>query len=149
MQYQFIDYDPISHRALDHWRSEAIAEFAMDSTISEEWQYYIDAPEYQVGVNAFCKVALLDNQPIAVMILLCGHPDYPANINPIIVDPARTGQSHGSAIVRQLVENMNERFNVVINNDNAAAIKVFAKAGFTRVGEHPDGDVAYYERAMS
>ena len=151
MKYSFVDYDPVLHRALDDWRSEAIARFAMDGPISEEWQYYLDAPEYRAGENAFCKVVLLNNQPIAVMIVFCNL-EHPVNINPIAVDPARTGQGHGSAILREFVEHIDAilpfhsgRMEMVIDNENTAAIHVAEKAGFVRVREHPDGDVANYE----
>jgi len=149
MKYEFIDYDPVLHAAIDSWRSGDITEFAMDGPISEEWRYYIDTPEYQVGVDAFCKVVLLDGKPIAVMVVLG---NTKVGINPIIVDPARTGQGHCGAILREFAENVeailpgkNERIHVYIDNENIASIRAFAKAGFARVGEHPDGDGAYYE----
>jgi len=151
MTYQFIDYDPVLHAALDAWRSDDIAEFAMNEGIGSEWRYYIDAPEYQAGVDAFCKVVLLDDMPVAAMIVLC-HPEYPVGINPIIVDPARVGQGHCCAILREFAENIEailpgkrERIRVYIDNENIASVRAFAKAGFACVGEHPDGDGAYYE----
>lgn len=149
MKYEFVDYDVVHHVALDDWRSEAIFDFAMENSISEEWQYYVDAPEFQVGVNAFCKVALLDEQPIVVLIALGGPLDdlqnWPVMINPIIVNPALVGQGHGSAVICEFCA-MNNWMQALIFNDNTAAIAAFAKAGFTRVSEHPDGDCATYER---
>lgn len=154
MKYRFVDYDPAAHRALDSWRGGEIARFAMDGPISEEWQYYVDSPEYRVGVDAFCKVVLLNDRPMAVMVILC-HPDYPMGINPIIVEPTLCGQGYGSGILREFIENVNAilpfhsaRAEVVIDNDNTASIRAFAKAGFTLARVHPDGDVGYYERKI-
>ena len=154
MNYQFLDYDPAAHRALDAWQSGAIARFAMDGPISEEWQYYVDSPEYRVGVDAFCKVALLDGRPVAVMIVLC-HPDYPVAFNPIIVDPALIGQGYGSEILREFFDNIDvilpshsDRAEVVIDNNNIASIRAFAKAGFRLARVHPDGDAGYYEKRL-
>jgi len=149
VKYEFVDYDFVRHAALDNWRSEAIFDFAMENAVSEEWQYYVDAPDYQVGVNACCKVALLDGIPIAVIIALAGPLDdlrnWPVMINPIIVDPALVGQGHGSAVIREFCA-MHHWVQALIFNDNTAAITAFSNAGFTRVSEHPDGDCATYER---
>jgi len=154
VKYQFVDYDPVRHRALDAWQGGDIYRFAMENGISEEWRYYLDSDEYRVGVDTFCKVALLDGRPVAVMIVFC-NPDYPVGINPIVVDPARAGQGHGSAILREFVENIDailpfhsDMFDVVIDNENIASIKAFTKAGFTLARMHPDGDAGYYERRI-
>ena len=154
MKYRFVDYHPEMHNVLDAWRGGDIARFAMDKGISEEWQYYIGAKEYHVGVDTFCKAVLLDGKPVAVMIVFCNL-DYPVGINPIIVDPALAGQGRGSEILREFIANIgaimpfhSDRIEVVIDNDNIASIKAFAKAGFTLARMHPDGDVGYYERAL-
>ena len=154
MKYQFVDYDPVGHRALDAWQGGDIYRFAMENGISEEWQYYLDADEYCAGVDTFCKVVLLDGRPVAVMIVFC-NPDFPVGINPIIVDPTRTGQGHGSAILREFIENIDailpfhsDMFDVVIDNENIASIKAFTKNGFTLARVHPDGDAGYYERRI-
>ena len=151
VKYEFIDYDPVLHRSLDNWRSDAISRFAMDDAISEEWQYYLDADEYHAGVDAFCKAVHLSGQPVAVMIVLC-NPDYPVNINPLVVAPELAGQGHGSAILREFAEHIDNilpshsgRIEVVIDNENIAAIKAAEKAGFVFAREHPDGDMAEYK----
>jgi len=154
VKYTFVNYDPVLHRALDAWHSEAIARFAMENGISEEWQYYLDADEYRAGVDTFCKVVLLGGTPVAVMIVFC-NPDYPVGINPIIVDPALAGQRMGSEILREFIANIDailpfhsDRIDVVIDNENIASIKAFTKAGFTLARMHPDGDVGYYEKKL-
>jgi len=154
VKYCFFDYAPALHSALDAWRSEAISRFAMDNGIGEEWQYYVNSKEYRAGVDTFCKVVLLGECPVAVMIVFC-NPDYPVGINPIIVDPALAGQGHGGAILREFFENIDailpfhsSRAEVVIDLENTASIRAFAKAGFTLARVHPDGDVGYYERAL-
>ena len=154
MKYTFVDYDPALHRALDAWRGGDITRFAMDGSISEEWQYYIDCDDYQAGIDTFCKVVLLDARPVAVMIVFC-NPDYPVGINPIIVDPALAGQGIGSEILREFVGNIGAilpfhsgLIDVVIDNENIASIRAFTKAGFTLARMHPDGDAGYYERSI-
>ena len=154
MKYQFVDYDPAAYRALDTWRSETIARFAMDGSISREWQYYLDAEEYRAGVDTFCKVALLDGRPVAVMILFC-NPAYPVGINPMIVDPALAGQGCGSEILREFAAHIDtilpfrsDRIEVVIDFENAASIRAFTKAGFAMARIHPDGGAAIYERKI-
>ena len=150
MKYTFLDYDPALHRALDTWQGGDIYRFAMENGISEEWQYYLDSDEYRAGVDTFCKVVLLGDMPVAAMIVFC-NPDYPVGINPIIVNPALAGQGHGSKILREFIENIDailpfhsNRIEVVIDLENTASIKAFAKAGFTLARPHPDGDAAYY-----
>ena len=154
MKCQFVDYDPIAHRALDAWRSDAIARFAMDGPVSGEWQYYVDSGEYRAGVDAFCKVALLGSRPVAVMIVLC-NPAYPVGINPIIVDPALCGQGYGGEVLREFLANVDailpfhsDRVEVVIDNGNTASIRLFTGAGFTLARVHPDGDAGYYEKKL-
>jgi len=152
--YDFVDYEPALHRALDGWRGGEIARFAMDGSIGEEWRYYLDSKEYRAGVDVFCKVALLDGRAVAVMIVFC-HPDYPVGVNPIIVAPELAGQGHGSAVLREFFGNIGEilpahsdRAEVVIDKGNVASVRVFVKAGFLPLREHPDGDVVYYGRAL-
>jgi RimJ/RimL family protein N-acetyltransferase len=147
-------YDPALHRALDAWQSDSIARFAMDGSIREEWQYYLDASEYHAGVDTFCKVALLGDAPVAAMIVFC-NPDYPVGINPIVVDPTRTGQGHGSAILREFIENIgailpfhSDSIDVLIDLENTASIRAFEKAGFTPARLHPDGDAVIYEKNL-
>ena len=154
MKYQFIDYDPQAHRALDDWQGGDIFRFAMENGIGGEWQYYIGAKEYHAGYDTFCKVVLLNDRPVAAMIVFC-NPDYPVGINPIVVDPELAGQGHGSEVLREFVANINailpfhsNLIRVVIDIENIASIKAFAKAGFTLARVHPDGDVGYYERAL-
>ena len=154
MRYTFEDFDTNRHRALDAWRSDAIARFAMDGSISREWQYYLDAAEYRAGVDAFCKVALLNGSPVAVMIMFC-NPDYPVGINPIIVDPALAGQGLGSEILQEFTAHIDDilpfrsdRIEVVIDLENAASIRAFARAGFNMARMHPDGDAVIYERLL-
>ena len=154
VKYHFIDYDPVAHRALDSWQGGDIYRFAMENSISEEWQYYIDAEEYHAGIDTFCKVVLLNDRPVAVMIVFCNL-DYPVGINPIIVDPALTGRGYGSEILCEFVANIDailpfhsDLVDVVIDNKNIASIKAFAKAGFTLARLHPDGDAVFYEKKL-
>jgi len=127
----------------------------MDNGINEEWQYYLDSDEYRAGVDTFCKVAILNDRPVAVMIVFCD-PAYPVGINPIVVDPELAGQGHGSAILREFAENIDtilpfhsDRIEVVVDNENTASIRAFTKAGFRLARVHPDGDAAFYERKLT
>ena len=154
MNYRFVDYDPVQHRALDAWRGGDIHRFAMDNGISEEWQYYLDSDEYKTGADTFCKVVFLKDRPVAAMIVFC-NPDYPVGINPIVVDPELTGRGIGSEILREFIANIDvilpfrsDRITVVIDNENSASIKAFTKAGFILTHMHPDGDAGYYEKAL-
>jgi RimJ/RimL family protein N-acetyltransferase len=151
VRYQFVDYDPVTHRALDDWRSESIDRFAMDNPISEEWQYYVDSDDYRAGGDAFCKVVLLDGRPVAVMIVLCG-PEPVAVVNPIIVAPELAGQGIGGAVLREFAECFSAilpfccgRIEALIDNNNIASKRAFTRAGFTLARAHPDGDSGFYE----
>jgi len=55
VKYLFVDYDPVLHRALDVWRSDAIARFAMDGSISEKWQYLVIHFRKLLTVGAACQ----------------------------------------------------------------------------------------------
>ena len=154
VKYRFIDYDPAKHSALDAWQGGDIFRFAMENGIGEEWRYYIDCDEYQAGIDTFCKVVLLGDMPVAVMIVFCNL-EYPVGINPIVVDPALAGQGMGSEILREFIANIDailpfhsDMFDVVIDNENIASIKAFTKAGFSLARTHPDGDAGYYERKL-
>ena len=155
MKYCFVDYDPVAHRALDAWQGSDIARFAMDGSISGEWKFYVDSNDYRAGIDTFCKVVLLNDRPVAVMIVFC-NPGYPVGINPIVVDPALCGRGIGSEILREFLANIDailpfhsNLIKVVIDNENVASIRAFTKAGFTFTRMHLDGDVGYYEKALN
>jgi RimJ/RimL family protein N-acetyltransferase len=151
MKYSYIDYDPIKHTLIDDWRSDEIFRFAINSNcFSDEWNYYVNCDEYSIGVDCFCKVVICNSVLIAVMIILC-RDDSPVSINPIIVDPKRTGHGLGSDILRDFIANIgsllpqhSDCIQVGICADNHRSIRAFSNAGLALTAVHPDGDYLFY-----
>ncbi|MDR2615363.1 MAG: GNAT family N-acetyltransferase [Oscillospiraceae bacterium] len=122
----------------------------MDGTIADEWSYYLGSPEYKPGKDVFCKVALRDKTPVAVMIVLCD-PNFPVGINPIVVNPSTVGSGFGSLVIGEFLANIDailprrgDVIEVGVMAGNVRAIRMFERAGFELAGAHPDGDFLYY-----
>ena len=101
--------------------------------------------------NFWCKVILIENEPIAV-ISLAKAPDNVFTIQEFIVSPNHRGKGYGSAILKELLNCSNDIIGqdisiaeAVIYPDNIASQKAFKKAGFIYTGAHPDGDAWYYQ----
>ena len=100
--------------------------------------------------NFWCKVILIENEPIAV-ISLAKAPDNVFTVQEFIVSPSYRGKGCGSNILRELLfcskEIIGQEISVaeaVIYPNNIASQKAFQKAGFVYTNAHPDGDAWYY-----
>ena len=101
--------------------------------------------------NFWCKVILIENEPIAV-IALAKAPDNVFTIQEFIVSPNHRGKGYGSAILKELLIYSNDIIGqdisvaeAVIYPNNIASQKAFQNAGFIYAGAHSDGDAWYYQ----
>ncbi|MBQ4509778.1 MAG: GNAT family N-acetyltransferase [Clostridia bacterium] len=127
--------------------NEAIKYTSCDGGFNAFYTYWHN----ELGESKFwCKVILIENEPIAV-ISLAKAPDNVFTIQEFIVSPKHRGKGYGSAILKELLICSNNIIGqdiiiaeAVIYPDNFASQKVFQKTGFIYAGAHPDGDALYY-----
>ena len=151
MRYTWCDYGDQFKDAIDGWKNDALTlRFATDDGIDTDHRYYMTSPDYAWHDNYFCKVALMNGQIVAVLILL-SNDDGSLAINPIIINPEMRGKYHCGAIIDELIHHVGEiipgqqpMFTAGIDLANTASIRAFEKNGFSLFETHPDGDFAQY-----
>lgn len=127
---------------------EAIKYTSCDNGFDDFYKYWHN----ELGESNFwCKVILIESEPIAI-IALAKAPDNVFTIQEFIVSPNRRGKGYGSAILRELLMCSNDIIGqdisvaeAVIYPNNIASQKAFQNSGFIYAGAHSDGDAWYYQ----
>lgn len=151
MIFSWVDYDFVLHREIEEWVAcPEMKKFVCDTSWFNEWNYYVNSPEYKAGENAFCKVVSLNGEIISSMILLCDS-RFPVAINPIIIKPCMQNRGFGERIIKELIANLDtllpehsNEIEVGIDAENKASIRLFEKCNFVLNRVHPDGDFLFF-----
>lgn len=168
MNLVWIDYNESFKNEIETWTNDVDTKrYACDSW-HDSYLYYLNETEhyfdkdgnqcfhkYQYNKDYFCKIVLNDEDIIAVLIMLGGD-NHPLTINPIIINPLFRNQGYCTAIIKNLIQNIElitsnhfEELQAGIDLDNKASIVSFTKCGFELVSVHPDGDFANYKYCLN
>ena len=154
MQLTWTDYPAQYAEVVEGWCDESAHEYALDEdTIAEEHQSYLD-DEYRLGYNYFCKVALDEDIPVALLMLAVDedaskvhlHEDI-VYIETLIVNPAVRQKGYATKVMQdviqhadKLIDHADNVFVAQIHKDNDSSIKLYKKLGFTLIRTDDDED---------
>ena len=150
MRFDWKDYSADTMLFVEDWLDDCAVRM---TGIEDGWrafhEYLISDGETTIGKDYWCKVAYLDNIPVAVIALCLDDGVY--GILEFIVDPKLRGKGYGAAIMQELLSNGTaiigreiEEADAVIFPNNIASQKAFEKVGFVFDHAHVDGDAWYY-----
>lgn len=150
MTFSWIDYKACSSVTYDFFDKEATNQTGIDD-FDSYLSYWTNDGGAVYNKDFFCKVAF-ENGIAVGMIALGKDVGGTFTISAVIVPPVRRKKGYGTAILREiLIESYTiigyeiTHARAVIFPGNTASIRAFKKANFRLVGQHPDGDVLYYE----
>ena len=150
MVFTWTDYQTENAALVDSWLDDAAVRMTgIEDGFDEEWRATLKEAGSFPGCKDFCKIVSENGVPFAAVKY--GFYQNNATVSVIIVDPTQRGKGRGSAVLRELVTNVNtlvgekvDRLEAVIFPSNAASQKAFEKAGFVFERAHEDGDALYY-----
>lgn len=157
------DYIYKADKKLDRWIEEEYSENAnlvnkyalFNEPISKIYRWYKKHPYEMSSIRSYLKVAEVDYQVIAFIILNYGMVDNKlmCSINPFVIDPKHINKGYGSIVLKNFLENAEEilqaiidAFDASIDKENIVAIRLFEKMGFKKIGTSPDQTFIYYEK---
>ena len=148
MNYVWEDYSSKYSEKIEAFLdSEAIKYTGCEDGFDNFYSYW----EEELRANFWCKVILIENEPIAI-IAFAKAPDNIFTIQEFIVSPNNRGKGYGSAILKELLAHSKKIIGqdifvakAVIYPDNKASQRAFQKAGFVYTGTHSDEDAWYYQ----
>ena len=150
MNFSWIDYKEFSNTTNDFFDSEAMKQTDLDD-FDSYLSYWTSDGGAVYNEDFFCKVAFERDTPIGVVVLGKDR-DGMFTFSAVVVAPVRRKKGYGTAILREILTKSSAiigckitHARAVIFPGNAASIRAFEKAGFRLIGQHPDGDVLYYE----
>ena len=151
MNYVWHDYNPDTMSFVEKWLDEsAVNSTGLDDGFRAFYEYWAKEDGFIIGENFWCKVAIENNQPFAV-IAFCQH-EQRIIIMEVLVAPDKRGQGKGSTLLKELLDIKEiighpiQTCEAVIYPSNIASQKAFEKAGFRYSDSHNDenGDSMYY-----
>ena len=149
MEFIWVDYCPDYENQVDAlFDSDAIKFTGCDEGFKAFYDYWL--PE--LGQGAFWSKIVFYGDVLIGVLALAKTPEGTFSIQEFVVSPEYRGKGYGTRILIELMAYSKQIIgeeilvaNAVIYPNNVASQKSFLKAGFLRVGEHPDGDAWYYQ----
>lgn len=150
MLFTWIDYQTENAALVDSWLDDtAVRMTGIEDGFDKEWLATLEEAKNFPGCKDFCKIVSENGVPFAAVKY--GFYRNNVTVSVIIVDPVQRGKGRGSAVLRELVTNVNtlvgekvDKFEAVIFPSNSASQRAFEKAGFVFEYAHEDGDALYY-----
>ena len=143
------DYDPKTMGYIETWLDEIAVKFTgLDEGFRSFYEYWAKENGFAVGENYWCKVVLVNDEPVAV--LACSLYDAVVTIMEIVVKPENRGKGIGTKLLKELWEKEEilgfpiQKSEAVIFPRNIASQRAFEKAGFRYHHANEDGDAWYY-----
>lgn len=143
------DYDPITMGYVENWLDEAaVKSTGLDEGFRTFYEYWAKEDGFSVGENFWCKVALENDNPTAV-IAFCQH-EQKIIIMEIVVAPELRGQGIGKKLLREFLESEEiigfaiQKGEAVLFPTNTASQKAFENAGFQYHHTYEDGSAILY-----
>ncbi len=152
MRYNWKPYGSNDANLVDSWLDE---DAVRNTGLEDGWQHFYAywTAESRTGEGKDCCFLIsLGNTPFAVMYVAIE--DGGMVISEYVVAPAMRGKGHGTAALKELLDNSAQLLNTgvslakaVVFSNNKASAKCFEKAGFVPVLRHGDdaGAALYYE----
>ncbi len=145
MNFVWQDYNPETMRYIEAWLDEsAVKSTGLDDGFRDFYESWANEDGFVVGENFWCKVALENDHPFAV-IAFCQH-ERKIRIMEIVIEPEKRGQGKGSKLLKELLESEEiigfaiHESEAVIYPSSIASQKAFEKAGFQYHHTHEDQD---------
>ena len=150
MTFTWLDYTTEYAPLVDSWMDEtAVKMTGIEDGIDSEWQATLKESVNFPGCKDFFKIVCGNGVPFAAVKY--GYYQNNVTVSVIIVDPMQRGKGRGSAVLRELAENINrlvgektDKIEAVIFPSNTASQRAFGNAGFVFEYAHEDGDALYY-----
>ncbi len=147
-------YKDSDAKIVDTWLdSDAVRFTGIDNGWQEFYDYWIKCAENNSIKDIYCYTAYNSNFPIGVIFI--GTEKNILTISELIIAPELRRKGYGSKVLNTLILSIAsiigrnfDTAKAVIFPSNLASQRCFEKAGFKKVGMHPDGDAVYYERDM-
>ena len=151
MEFSWVDYGSADAPLVDGWLDE---EAVAMTGISEGWQNYWQAVQADAvnfpGCRDLCKVVHRNDDAVAAVVF--GVFRGEAVVSELVVAPYLRGKGLGSAILRELAENLPrpldadvKRVTAVVFSNNTASRQAFLKAGFRLESEDEAAGVCNFE----
>ena len=150
MKFTWCDYNPETMNFVEDWLDEyAVRMTGMDDGFRDNYDYWVNEENTEIGKNFWCKVVFENSTPFAVIEL--GMHKGSVTVMETVVAPEFRGQGKCLEMIRELLTNGRTIIGIDINNaeavifpSNIASQKAFEKSGFVYHSTHEDGDAVTY-----